>query len=145
LIVVLVLLGAAALVVMPAFTRGLGGLQLETAARDLVTHMKQARGAAVSFQKVHRVILLPPDQPDGLYEYVITDEFERPLRTIELPRGIRFVGDDQLPAVISFYPNGRSSGGVIVLAYENYRRMEIRLNPITGFGKVVRPSGEGSR
>ena len=137
-IVVLVLMGAAALVVAPSFIAGLGSVRLETATRDLITNMRGARSAAVSEQKVRRVILSAPETPDAPFEYVLTDEFERPLRRVALPEGISFADPEQLPRVISFYTNGRSSGGRIVLESQRGRKLQIEVSPITGFGRLVR-------
>ena len=87
LLVVLILLGAAAAVVIPSFTGGFGGIQLDTAARDLVTRMKQARGAAVSRQRVHRIFLLSPEEPDEPFAYVLTDEYEQPIKRYVAAQG----------------------------------------------------------
>jgi general secretion pathway protein H len=138
LLIVLILLGAAALIVMPSFSGGLGGIQLETTTRDLITHMRRARSSAVAEQRVHRIILRAPDTPGGPYGYQLTDEFERPLGTVDLPRGIAFAGEENLPYVVSFYPSGRSSGGFIILVQEGGRRLGIDVSPITGYGKFQR-------
>ena len=57
LIVVLMLVALAAGVVMPSFSRGWKGLEMETAGRDLMTRMRHARSQAISKQKVFRMIL----------------------------------------------------------------------------------------
>lgn len=136
LLVVLILLGAAAVVVMPSFSSGLEGLRLETTTRDLITHMRRARSSAVAEQRVHRIILRAPEAPGAPYEYSLTDEFERVLGNVSLPRGIAFADGETLPAVISFYPSGRSSGGFIALVHESGRKVGIEVSPITGFGKL---------
>jgi prepilin-type N-terminal cleavage/methylation domain-containing protein len=136
LIIVLVLLGAAVMVVMPSFVGSLSSLELETATRDLITNMRKARSSAVSEQTVHRVVLLAPEVPNEPFSYVLTNEFEQPLQKIELPNGISFVDADFLPAVLSFYPNGRSSGGVIGLSNVKGKQLFIQLNPVTGLGKM---------
>lgn len=136
LIIVLVLLGAAVMVVMPSFVGGLSSLELETATRDLITNMRKARSLAVSEQTVHRVVLLAPEVPNEPFSYVLANEFEQPLQRVELPKGISFVDADFLPAVLSFYPNGRSSGGIVGLSNVNGKQLFILLNPVTGLGKV---------
>ena len=142
LLVVLILLGAAAAVVVPSFTGGFGGIQLETAARDLVTHMRQARGAAVTRQRVQRVFLLVPEDPKEPFAYVLTDDFEQPLKQYFLPQGISYLEARSEPLGFSFYPNGRSSGGRVGLRNEAGRRLFIEVSPITGFGHVQRGSDE---
>jgi len=135
-IIVLVLLGAVAMVVMPSFVGGLSSLELQTATRDLITNMRKARSSAVSEQTVHRVILQAPGVPDEPSSYVLTNEFEQPLERFELPKGVSFVDAEVLPVVLSFYPNGRSSGGIIGLTNKSGKQMFIQLNPVTGLGKV---------
>ena len=137
-IVVLVIMGAAALVIAPSFVAALGSIRLETATRDLITNMKWARSVAVAEQNIRRVILLAPETPGAPYEYVLTDEFERPLRRIELPEGVSFASPEQLPVLISFYSNGRSSGGIVTLLNDRGRKLQIEVSPITGFGRLLR-------
>ncbi len=143
-VIVLVLMGVAALVIAPNFVAGLGSIRLETATRDLITNMKWARSTAVSEQNVRRVILTAPETPDAPFSYVLTDEFERPLRRVELPDGIAFGDPEQLPMLISFYSNGRSSGGVITLVNDRGRKLQIEVSPITGFGRLIKAVAEGT-
>jgi general secretion pathway protein H len=145
LILVLLLLAAAATVVVPSFVQGLARFQLETATRDLATNLRQARTRAVATQRVYRVLLQPAEVSGEPSAYTVTDEYEHPLKTFLLPEPVSFagVGEAGWNPVISFYPNGRCSRGTIVLAAGN-RRLSIVLNPITGFGSLVRP-GQDSR
>ncbi len=143
-VIVLVLMGAAALLIAPNFIAGLGSIRLETATRDLITNMKWARSAAVSEQNVRRVILTAPDTPDAPFSYLLTDEFERPLRRVELPEGVSFADPEQLPMLISFYSNGRSSGGTITLVNERGRKLQIEVSPITGFGHLIKTQPAGT-
>lgn len=128
-IVVLVLMGVAAAVIMPSFTRGLKGLELETSGRDLITHLKQARSEAIGKQKVFRVIV-------NEQSYVLANEFGETIRQFNLPEGISLEAEVELPLVISFYASGRSNGGVLALVNETGKRMWIRVDPITGFGRA---------
>jgi type II secretion system protein H len=136
-IIVLVLLGLAAAVVIPSFIGGLRGLQLETAGRDLVTRMKQARTDALNQQSVIRVILKNNPQEDAQYAFV--DEYGRALRTYNLPTGVEVkTAEGELPLKISFYPSGRSSGGKFSLQNEGGRVLRIFVDPVTGFGRVLK-------
>jgi len=139
LIVVLVLLGAVAAVVMTSFSGVMLGLQLETASRDLVTRMRQARVDAVARQAAFRVVLAA--EPSQGFSYMLADEYGRKIRSYELPKGISIIAEEELPLTISFYPNGRSSGGRFGLKREGGRELRIDVDPITGFGKVVKDSG----
>lgn len=143
LIAVLFILGIAAALVLPSFSGGLTGINLETSARDIVTHMRQARSEAVSRQTVHRIIVLPHEDPSEPYEYVLADEYEKALRTYPLPEGISFrIEDPANPPMVSFYPNGRSSGGTLILVAESGREMVVEADPITGFGRVLKDESE---
>lgn len=142
LLVVLILLSAAAAVVIPSFSGGFRGIQLETAARDMVTRMRQARAAAVSKQRVRRIFLLVRRDPSEPFAYVLTDEYEQPIRQYVLPAGISYLEELSEPVGFSFYPNGQSSGGRLGLKNEAGRRIVIEVSPITGFGKVQRSSDE---
>lgn len=139
LLVVVILLAAAAAVVLPSFTSGLSGLELETAGRDLVTRMRQARGEAISRQKVFRVILYPGAGPSEPSYYVVANEFGQPLETYPLPEGVRFAGDpEEFPLRVSFYPNGRSSGGSVLLENRRNKKIQLWVDAVTGFGKVLK-------
>lgn len=142
LLVVLILLGAAAAVVMPSFVGGLSSLELETSTRDLITRMKQARTQAVARQSVRRIVLSLPEVPGERGGYALADEFERPIRSWELPRTVEFVQAEEMPRVISFYPNGRSSGGRFQLKNVNGKVLTVQVDPITGFGKLVKEDEE---
>jgi len=140
LIVVLVLLGAAAAVVVPSFTGGMLGLQLETASRDLVTRMRQARVDAVARQAVFRVVLGAESSQGS--QYTLVDEYGREINRYALPKGISLTAKEELPLTISFYPNGRSSGGSFGLKRDGGKELTILVDPITGFGKVLKDPGE---
>jgi type II secretion system protein H len=134
-VVVLVLLGLAAALVIPSFTAGLRGLELETAGRDLITRMKQARTDALNQQTVFRVVL--SDDSVEAARYALVDEYGRPLKAYELPADVSVeVQEGELPLTISFYPNGRSSGGWFDLRSEGGRKLKIVVDPVTGFGSV---------
>lgn len=139
LLIVLILVSLAAGVVMPSFSRGLRGLELETAGRDLITRMKQARTRSISRQEVSRIILVPSEEsPDY---YVLTNAFEQELKRFLLPERVSIaVQEEQFdePFVrVNFYPNGRSSGGFFYLQNET-REIAIWVDPITGFARVLK-------
>ncbi|MDA2933884.1 prepilin-type N-terminal cleavage/methylation domain-containing protein [Acidobacteria bacterium AH-259-D05] len=142
LLIVLILFSLAAGVVMPSFSRGLRGLELETAGRDLITRMKQARSRAITRQQVFRVILFQgEDIPDY---YILANEFEQEMNRFSLPEGVSIETQDQQYqefeesfVKVNFYPNGRSSGASFLLRNER-REIGIWVDPITGFGKVLK-------
>ena len=144
LIVVLVLLALAAGVVMPSFSRGLRGLQLETSGRDLMTRMRHARSQAIAKQKVFRIILRKDEDETVPDYYIFADEFEQQIRKFVLPEGVFVHTEDDLefPVRISFYANGRSSGATFSLKRETGREMRIWVDPITGFSRVLKEDAD---
>jgi len=143
LIVVLMLLGLAVGVVMPSFSRGLKGLELETAGRDLITRMRHARSQAIAKQKVFRIILIKNEEENVPDYYIFANEFEQEIRKVSLPEGVSIQTEEQeFPVRISFYANGRSSGALFTLKRETGRQMKISVDPITGFPKVLKENAE---
>ena len=139
LLIVLILIALTAGVVMPSFSRGLRGLELETAGRDLITRMKQARSRAIGRQEVSRIILVPSEEsPDY---YVLANEFEQELNRYLLPERVSIAVQaqqfEEAFVRVSFYPNGRSSGGSFYLQNET-RDIAIWVDPITGFARVLK-------
>lgn len=148
LIVVLVLIALAAGLVLPSFSRGMQSIELEATSRDLVTRMKRARSEAIAGQKVFRIMLFQgetadDDSGEGNNDYyVLADDFEQPIRRYPLPEGISIELDEsrEFPLKASFYPNGRSSGGQFILKNAAGKELQIQLDPITGFAKVLKES-----
>ena len=139
LIVILSLVALAVGVVMPSFSRGLRGLELETAGRDLITRMRHARSQAIAKQKVFRIILSQEEDENGPDSYLFTNEFEQEIGKYSLPEGVSIQTEEQeFPVRISFYANGRSSGALFTLKRETGRQMKISVDPITGFPRVIK-------
>ncbi len=134
------LAGLAAALIVPSFSRGLTGIQLEATGRDLITRMKQARSQAIAEQRVFR-ILIPGRQPEPSRpsSYILANEYEESLEAFPLPSGITLGTESEIQLKqISFYPNGRSSGGRLVLEHEQGRHLRIVVDPVTGFARIER-------
>ena len=143
LMVILILVALAMGVVMPSFSRGLRALELETAGRDLITHMRHARSQAIARQKVFRIILVQEEGEDVPDSYIFANEFEQEIRKVFLPEGVSVETEEQeFPVRINFYANGRSSGALFTLKRETGRPMKIRVDPITGFPKVLKENAD---
>ena len=145
LIIVLILVSLAAGVVMPSFSRGLRGLELEAAGRDLITRMKQARSRAIATQKVFRMILFQSENASDYY--ILANEFEQELKKFSLPEDVSIETQDEQYqefeksfVKVSFYPNGRSSGASFLLRNER-REIGIWVDPVTGFARVLKEGG----
>lgn len=138
--VVIVLFALAAAVVLPSFSGGFKGLELETTARDMVTRMKQARSEAVAQQTVFRILLKPGTDGSA---YALADAYGEEIESYPLPKGIVFEIPEELESDrVSFYPNGRSSGGELSMKNEPGRQLRIVVDPVTGFARVVLPGRE---
>jgi type II secretion system protein H len=143
LVVVLVIMGLAAAVVIPSFISGWSGLQLETAARDLVTEMKVARTQAISRQKVFRFRLSQDLDSTKSVAAALANEFGEPIKVFPIDSSIRLVTDqDSLLLEISFYPNGRSSGASFQLRNQAGKTIALEVDAITGFARVSKPKTE---
>lgn len=137
LIIVLILLALVTAVVGISLSGGMSGLQLETSTRDVITLMKHARSEAVGKQQVVRVVF---GQEQGAGQYVMTNDFGEPIKLFSLPTGFVFEAPEgrELPMVVSFYANGRSSGGLVAVKSPSGRRYFIEADPITGFARMAR-------
>ncbi len=145
-VVVLTLIVAATVLVAPSFRNGLRSLELEGATRDLITRMKMARSEAVSKQRVFRILFPESNDDEEAVEYSMTDDYEVPLHTFRLPVGVKIQpGPDQPPGEtlkVSFYPNGRSSGGSLDLTNSAGRTLHVEVDPVTGLARANRPEDE---
>ena len=137
LIVLLVIMGLATMLILPSFTSGLQGLELEAACRDLATHMKRARFEAIGRHTVRRIIIMTRDDT-GAGFYVLANEFGEQIGSVDLPDGIvpQTVDNRPLPWRVHFYSNGRSSGGAIGLVNRQEKRLYVTADPVTGLAKV---------
>ena len=139
LLVVLVLLSLAAAVVLPSFTTGMEGLRLNTAARNMVTKLKQVRSRAISEQKVFRVVFfLQKNASENETAYVIRDEYGGEVEKMALPLGFNLILDPELEPMVSFYPNGRSSGFQLLVENRSESRLMVEVDPISGLARARR-------
>jgi type II secretion system protein H len=144
-LVVLVLFGLAAALIMPSFSGAFKSLETETAARDLVTRMKQCRSEAIARQEVQR-IKLQPATSDEVGRYVLTNAYEEEIESFDLPRDVSIVlPENQELMTVSFYPNGRASGGGFALLSSQGKRLRIEVDTVTGFARVRRAQEEAGR
>ena len=137
LVVVVILVSLVVAVVSPSFNSGLRSLELETAGRDLITAMKYARSEAIGKQHVQRIVL--EGETDSQARYCLANEFGEVIKAYPLPAGVSFVMADEESRglIVSFYPNGRSSGADFALKNRQGKEMPITVDPITGFARVV--------
>ena len=91
-------------------------------------------------QRPYRVIISLNEYSGEAVEYVLADEYGRSMKVFPLPEGVRFIREVRdegvLPGSVSFYPSGRSSGGVFYLSSDRGTRVRVLVDPITGFSVV---------
>ncbi|HUG43638.1 MAG TPA: prepilin-type N-terminal cleavage/methylation domain-containing protein [Acidobacteriota bacterium] len=141
-IIVLILLAGASAVILPSFSTGMKGIELRTAGRDLVTRLKKVRAESIGGHRVHRVVFEQSPHLGEPARYSLTNEYGEVMGVYRLPDEVEFVGDSsKFPVVVSFYPNGRSSGGELQLRTKSGSRIRVQIDPITGFGRAEEVKG----
>lgn len=127
LLIVMTLIGIVALLVVPRVGGG-QMVQLQAQVREAVALLNYARRSAIIDGKVQTVILLPGDaeQPVPIQNNTWTS------------RGATLAWHDQTAEhpkdrfEITFYPEGGSSGGELIITQEDKFKMKITVHPITG-------------
>ncbi len=140
LLVVLFIMGLGLAFVLPSVSRGLEGLSLTAAAREMAAVYRGAREEAVARQET-KVALL---SVEGDRVAMRWDHRER-----LLPQGVRVgvVRPETLRnaegiIALEFYPDGSSSGGVLLIEGASGRLpLWVRVDAVTGRVKIAR--GEG--
>jgi hypothetical protein len=91
-------------------------------------------------------IVLKPGTGNEVSSYVLTNAYEEEIKTFELPKEISFEFGEKLEQMtVSFYPNGRSSGGEFALLNKQGKRLRVEVDSVTGYGRVQRPTEESDR
>ncbi|MFN3477449.1 MAG: GspH/FimT family protein [Candidatus Methylomirabilales bacterium] len=151
LVVVLVIVGMAFSLVLPAIGSGLRHWRLRGAAREVVTLLKFTRNQAVVKKEPFQVIL---DRSRNLYWLdkgdapVLSDPDqadEKGIRLYALPNGVRF-GEVTVDGSnregervgILFFPRGSSTGGEVQILDERGKGYRIRVDPVTGHARIAR-------
>jgi len=147
LLVVLIIISLVSAFVAPRITAPLGGLNLKTAAKKIVSALRYARSQAVSENEgrvaifdfeLRRLMVftgsaLPPEyRPDEL-------PVDKAELVYDLPENVRFEqavsGDEKVSRglfQVAFFPTGSSNGGKLVIANEAGRRYRVKVDFITG-------------
>jgi general secretion pathway protein H len=132
LIVVLLIIGLMLALVGPKITSGLGSVNLKSTARKIATTLRYARGQAVAKKTPHEVFF---DNEKGMYgigEIPLQKDQEPLFKQIKLPEEITL----KEKSSITFYSNGSSSGGKIIITNNKSRDYLIGVNMITGLVRI---------
>ncbi|MFH1148514.1 MAG: prepilin-type N-terminal cleavage/methylation domain-containing protein [Pseudomonadota bacterium] len=135
LLVVLVIIGLAAMVTFPALAKGLSTVRLKASVREVAAVLREARSLAVS-KCEHQVLNI--DMDEGKF-WLNDDESH----VHELPPDVRFLSvqvqgsefKEGKPA-ITFYPIGNSSGGTITVGGDQKVKGRIEAGLVTGIVEV---------
>lgn len=130
LLIVMTLLGIAALLVVPRVGGG-QMVQLQSQVREVVALLNYARRSAIIDGKIQTIIMLPGDaeQPVPIQDSTWTSRGATLAwsdKTTDRPKD-RFE--------MTFYPEGGSDGGELIVTQQDKFKMKITVHPITG--KIV--------
>ncbi|OGW15010.1 MAG: type II secretion system protein GspH [Nitrospinae bacterium RIFCSPLOWO2_12_FULL_45_22] len=152
LLVVLLLLGLMLALAGPRITSGLGSASLKSTARKIATTLRYARGQAVAKKTPHEVFFDNEAGVYGIEEVASRQDLTSPsdsagspnpaektgnLQTFKLPEEIKLKENNS----ITFYPNGSSSGGDVILSNQKGKGYLIEVDIITGLVRISRDEG----
>ena len=135
-IVVLVIVGLAAAVVVPALDAGLDSREVRRATRQIAASMHHMRTEALATGRLRRMRINPAEnaiETDDRGRWAVLTE----RAIIERVEGGAMAGDGTVD--ILFYANGATSGADIVIASRRDRssnRMRLMLDPLVGSIRV---------
>jgi len=135
-IVVLVIVGLAAAVVVPALDAGLDSREVRRATRQIAATMHHMRTEALATGRMRRMRINPAEnaiETDDHGRWAVLTE----RAIIERVEGGAMAGDGTVD--ILFYANGATSGADIVIASRRDRssnRMRLMLDPLVGSIRV---------
>jgi type II secretion system protein H len=157
LLVVLVMVALVSGFVVPRIVAPFGHLQVKTAATEIAGLLRNSRSQAVS-KKIGNAIVFDLDTQEirvfapvhpgassgaELMERMSAGTLYQPPDGVRVSRAS--VGKDVLESglfTLTFFTNGNSSGGELVIAGETKRRYGIRIDPITGMVAVSAEESE---
>jgi general secretion pathway protein H len=135
-IVVLVIVGLAAAVVVPALDAGLDSREVRRATRQIAATMHHMRTEALATGRMRRMRINPAEnaiETDDHGRWAVLTE----RAIIERVEGGAMAGDGTVD--ILFYANGATSGADVVIASRRDRssnRMRLMLDPLVGSVRV---------
>jgi general secretion pathway protein H len=127
LVVVLFLLAIATGLALPAVGRALGSLELRAQAAGISAFLRYGREQAITRRAAHEVRV----EPEARRLTLIPVGAERPKAQKQLSARVRISVEPPAP-VITFSPQGFSSGASLRLEGEGGRVHRISVDPITG-------------
>lgn len=127
-LLVIALIAAVGLLTASMFSRGMAGMQVRAAAREIAGGLRQARAEAIARGTPQRVVLVPRERR--------WQDARGRGRTLPPALRMEFEGASQLQdgtggGAIEFHPDGGASGGRIVLQ-RDAARWRIEVGWLTG-------------
>jgi len=127
-LLVVALIAIVGVVVASSIGRGMAGVQLRGAGKELASQLRLARAQAIARGEVQRFTLSPMTRE---WQGVQGKRGRLPAELTVHFEGAAQLQDDPAEGVIAFYPDGGSSGGQIRLA-RNDARWTITVGWLTG-------------
>jgi len=124
--VTLLVIALAVGVAAPSISRGLDGVRARAEAAGIATFLRAAREQAITHHRAYEVRV---KTDEGLLELRSGDAAPR---TRHLASGVRVTTDPPSTQVISFLPQGITSGGRLRVEIPGRRGYLITLDPLTG-------------
>ena len=125
--VCLLLLGIAAALIIPSFNSLLMSISEETTSRKVVSLFNQVRGRAIEAGEIQEIVI---KENKFIYETGEGEEFslEEEIEDISL----REAEEDK----ISFFPDGTSTGGEVVVTTKQDQQFKVVVDPVSGKSRV---------
>ncbi len=159
LLVVLLVISIASAWVIPRFVRPLGGLEVKSAARHVLSSLRYARNLSVSQKSVilahfdlagHRLIIVAEEAQNprapGLRrtDFLLQNKKRyRMLESYDFPEDVEIKNAGAYQPrnetdffQLRFFPSGRSTGGGVVFAGQSKTRYRVNIDFITGMASL---------
>jgi general secretion pathway protein H len=123
----------------PRITSGLASVTLKSTARKIATTLRYSRGQAVAIKTPHEVFFDNEEGVYGIEKRAFRRDQKSLLKQFKLPEEIKL----EKKNIITFYPNGSSSGGKVIITNRKGKSYLIGVDIITGLVRTSRDEGTG--
>ena len=139
LLVVITIFAVASVIAIPAIKSSLPGVQVRKAAREAVSVMREARGAAILLNTEIRFVLSTENNKYEVEGTPTRGNWDARLQIRLITADIERI--DEQTAAIRFFPDGTSTGGKILIANGSIRST-VEVDWLTGRVFVARNSDD---
>jgi len=135
-LVVVVIVSVMAGISFPAFTAGLAGVRLSSAAGSAASFLTSAMNRVDRREEAAAIVISPAENLLAVYTAASGD---KPERKFDMPQGIRIEGDALRRYLLM--PGGTAPRLTIVLRNEKGARRSVQIDPATGVPDIRRVEG----